>query len=244
MGSTNRVAKKLIAILILLFPFILTSLALPQYSSEQAQTGASKIIKQQVLETYGKLPLSFEANRGQCDSQVKFLSRGRGYKLFLTPTEATLLLRSTQVRSGSIKTKFKRDLRFKKVQSSVIHMQFVDANQNSEIVGLSELPGKSNYFIGNDRKKWRTNVPHYSKVQYRDIYPGVDLLFYGNQRQLEYDFVISPSADPKSILMRFMGADKLDRCTGKPDPTGGGAQDYSATALGLSVVRRSKKGNS
>jgi hypothetical protein len=73
------------------------------------------------------------------------------------------------------------------------------------VTGLEELPGKSNYFIGNDPKKWRTNVPNYAKVKYTSVYPGVDLVYYGNQRQLEYDFVVQPGADPKAIKLGFAG---------------------------------------
>jgi hypothetical protein len=78
------------------------------------------------------------------------------------------------------------------------------------VSGLEELPGKANYFIGSDPAKWRTNIPTYAKVHYRDVYLGIDLLYYGNQRQLEYDFVVAPGADPKKIVLGFEGADKLE----------------------------------
>ena len=70
-------------------------------------------------------------------------------------------------------------------------MKFVGANPAPQVVGVDELPGKSNYFIGNDPAKWQTNVPSYAKVKYEGVYPGVDLVYYGNQRQLEYDFVVA-----------------------------------------------------
>jgi hypothetical protein len=75
---------------------------------------------------------------------------------------------------------------------------------------LEELPGKANYFIGKDPTHWRTNVPTYAKVHYRDVYPGIDLLYYGNQRQLEYDFVLAPGADPKTIVLGLKGAERLE----------------------------------
>jgi hypothetical protein len=140
-----------------------------------------------VLKSYGKLPLRFEVNRGQTDARVKFLSRGRNYTLFLTPTEAVLSSRRV----------------------AVLRMQLVGANQNPETQGLQKLPGKSHYFIGNDSKKWITNVPMYAKMQYKDVYPGIDLIYYGNQRKLEYDFVVAPSADPKTILLAFKGPERL-----------------------------------
>ena len=75
-------------------------------------------------------------------------------------------------------------------------MRLERANPNAKVSGMEELAGKSNYFVGSDRKKWRTNVSNYAKVKYASVYPGVDLVYYGNQRQLEYDFVLAPEADP------------------------------------------------
>ncbi len=118
---------------------------------------------------YGKLPLSFEANRGQTDWRVKFLSRGHGYTLFLTPGEAVLA-----------------------AHDATLRVRLAGGNRRPRIEGFAELPGKSNYFIGNDPAKWRTNVPTYSKIRYRDVYPGIDVVYHGNQQQLEYDFVVAP----------------------------------------------------
>ena len=77
------------------------------------------------------------------------------------------------------------------------------------VTGVEKLPGVSHYLSGRDPAKWRTNVPHYAKVRYEGVYPGIDLLYYGNQRQLEYDFVVSPGADPGRIRLRFEGAESL-----------------------------------
>ena len=95
------------------------------------------------------------------------------------------------------------------LQSPVVRMKLVGANPSPRVSGLEELPGKSNYFIGNDPSQWRTNVPHYAKVQYNDVYPGVDLVYYGNQRQLEYDLVVAPGADPGAIALSFEGVERL-----------------------------------
>jgi hypothetical protein len=86
---------------------------------------------------------------------------------------------------------------------------FFFRQQNRELSRLDELSGKANYLIGNDRKKWRTNVPLYAKVRYREVYPGVDLVYYGNQRQVEHDFIVAPGADPRSITLNLAGAEKL-----------------------------------
>src|SRR5437899_155702 len=168
----------------------------------------SKPVKPALLETYGKLPLSFEANDGQADSQVKFLSRGRGYTLFLTSTETVLVLReggsARNVGGGLPAAKRERG---KALRGTALRMKFVGANPAPAVAGVGELPGKSNYFVGNDPKKWRANVPTYAKVEYGEVYPGVNLVYYGNQRQLEHDFVVSPGADPKVITLGFEGMD-------------------------------------
>ncbi len=161
------------------------SLTAPVASSVLDQTSKAKI-----LESYGKLPLSFEANQGQTDGQAKFLSRGSGYTLFLTPREAVLSLSQSDAHA-------------------VLRMQLLSANPDPQVVGLDELPGRVNYFIGNDPQTWRTGIPTYTRVRYQDVYPGVDLVYYGNQGQLEYDLVVAPGADPKAIRLRFEGADKI-----------------------------------
>jgi hypothetical protein len=99
----------------------------------------------------------------------------------------------------------------------VLRMRLVGGNAQARVVGLDELPGRSNYFIGNDPKKWRTNVPAYAKVRYQDVYPGVDLAYYGNQgEQLEYDFVVAPGTEPDQIKLSFTGADgmRVDAASG------------------------------
>src|SRR5260221_10823814 len=115
-----------------------------------------------VSESYGKLPLQFEANRGQTHKDVHFLSRGAGYSLYLTAGEAVLVLANPDAKAQK--------------RSFALRMSLVGAAREPVVTGLDELPGKANYFIGKDRSKWRTNVPTYAKVQYRNVYPGVDLV--------------------------------------------------------------------
>src|SRR5947207_7339241 len=98
----------------------------------------------------------------------------------------------------------------------VLQMKLVGANQAAKVTALDELPGKSNYFIGNDPKKWRTDVPTYGKVKYQGVYPGIDLVYYGNQRQLEYDFVVAPGADRKAITLETANRNsKIEACQSK-----------------------------
>jgi hypothetical protein len=172
-----------------------------------------------IREGYGKLPLSFEANQGQADSQVKFLTRTGAYSLFLTGDEAVLLLREGKAKD---KDKFPVETRLaaspakansartpKRATESILRMKLRNANVNARVTGLDELAGTSNYFIGNDPAKWRTSVPTYSKVKYEAIYSGIDLVFYGNQRQLEYDFIVAPGVDPHRIAFDVSGAKRI-----------------------------------
>ena len=173
-----------------------------------------------VVEAYGKLPLSFEANQGQSDSQVKFLSRGNGYTLFLTSTDAVLFLQkgapsggAKQHGSGRIDEPVLPQNPNRgddaKTKSALLRIRLVGANPAPQLTGFDDLPGKANYFIGNDPTKWRTDIATYAKVKYRAVYPGVDLVYYGNQRQLEHDFIVAPGADPGLISLRLEGARKV-----------------------------------
>jgi hypothetical protein len=197
----------------LLVIFLGTLLA-GQAPAQQIKPDDTKRIE--LNQAYGKLPLSFEANQGQTDPQVKFLSRGNGYSLFLTPTEAVLVLKKTardnNAQPGVLPSQAINDQQ-KTSQSSlpatVLRMKLVGGNATAKIAPTGELPGKSNYLSGNDPKQWRTNLSNYTKVEYRDVYPGVDLVYYGNQRQLEHDFVIAPGADPKAIRLAFQGTRKI-----------------------------------
>src|SRR6266436_5287206 len=165
------------------------------------------------LENYGRLPLSFEENVGQTAREVRYVSHGSGYELFLTPQEAVVALRPNVPRdlSPRHRTAYIRALRKARrdKQMTAIRLHLEGANPEPQIAGTDPLPTKVNYFIGNDPKKWHTNVPAYARVKYAGVYPGVDLVFYGNQRRLEYDFVVSPGADPKAIALRVDGARKM-----------------------------------
>ncbi len=159
-----------------------------------------------LLSTFGRFPLSFEANQGQTDPQVKFLSRGPGYTLFLTLTGATYFLKSKSQTQNLESFDISQSLPDKTL---VLYIKWIKANPKPEIVGLDKLPGQSNYFIGQDPKKWSTHIPTYARVKYNDIYPGVDLIYYGNQHQLECDFVVAPGVDPKAIGFTVEGVDDL-----------------------------------
>jgi hypothetical protein len=167
---------------------------------------------------FSSLPVAFEPNLGQTDPQVKYLARGDGYNLFLTSNKAVLSLATERTSSLMQKSSHRRapfaklpmmSQRARAVGTSVIRMQVSDANPHAQMLSSELLPGVSNYFSGQDPRDWRTNVPHYARVSYRDIYPGINLTFHGSEQQLEFDFVIAPGADPSPIGLRFDGAKRV-----------------------------------
>jgi hypothetical protein len=181
---------------------------------------------------YGRLPLSFEVNRGQAERSVRFLAHGQGYGLYLTADGAVLTLHKPD--SGATAPRSRRMARLghspeilgapsprkntpgnrpgaepATAATDVVRMQLAGANAELHPAGLEPLPGTANYILGNDPAKWQTGVSTYARVRYAGVYPGVDLVYYGNQRQLEYDFVVAPGADPKPIQLHFDGAKAL-----------------------------------
>jgi hypothetical protein len=169
------------------------------------------------LADYGKLPLGFEANRGQTDSTVRYLSRGSGYTLFLTPNEAVFSLRQGAGKALSPYSAIGSTHSTPELaQDAVLRVQLAASNPNAPITALDQLPGKSNYFRGSNPAQWVKDVPTYAKLQYGNVFPGVDLVYYGNQGQLEFDFVVSPGATADPIRLNFSGARglRLDRPSG------------------------------
>jgi Beta-propeller repeat len=180
----------------------------PKVVSPGAASAPDPKTPARILDSYGKLPLSFEANQGQTDSQVKFLSRGSGYTLFLTEDEAVFSLRGGKAKAAGTQLPPKA---VTPTDTAVLRMKLVSADHAANVTGLDELPGSSNYFVGSDPKKWHRNVPTFAKVKYQGIYQGIDLIYYGNQRQLEYDFVVQPGADPRRIQFDVQGATTVSR---------------------------------
>jgi hypothetical protein len=242
------------------------AVASPRVASPISASQADPKAQARILEGYGKLPLSFEANHGQADARVKFLSRTGGYTLFLTTDEAVLAWSGKKTKETSAQRlkpaslagpggtakptaaepstaepparglRFVSGYRFSDTASpgtleapsgagqrpstlsadpevvatgGVLRMKLRNANPAAKVTGVDELAGTSNYFIGNDPAKWRTKVPTYAKVKYEGIYPGIDLVYYGHQRELEYDFVLQPGANPQAIRLGIAGAKRL-----------------------------------
>ena len=159
------------------------------------QSDVPETIKARALALSSKLPLAFEANHGQTDQSVAYMAHGSGYGLFLTANEAVLALQG-QSKQGT-------------TTSAAVRMQLEGSALQPKISGAEPLPGKSNYLIGNDPSRWVRNVPQFARVQYSAVYPGVNLVYYGKQGQLEYDFVVASGADPSQIRMKVAGAQKI-----------------------------------
>jgi uncharacterized repeat protein (TIGR01451 family) len=162
-----------------------------------SSSGSSPRSKPDARAILGQLPLIFEPNQGQADPRVKFLARGAGYSLFLDTTGAVLAMQTAHSSPTGRTEQF-------------VRMKLVGANPAAATAGTDPLPGKSNYLIGNDPHLWHTGIPQFAGVHYASVYPGIDLVFYGNHGDLEYDFRVAPGADPSQAELQFNGAAKLE----------------------------------
>jgi Beta-propeller repeat/Cep192 domain 4 len=168
-----------------------------------AKTSAS------IVQKYEQLPLAFEPNEGQARNG-QFLARGSGYMAILSPTEAAVALRTAPQRTAAGGAR-QRAAGFDRagLPGRVLRIELAGANRESRLSPFEKLPGKSNYLIGKNPAKWRTNVPNYAKVREQAVYPGIDLVYHGTERQLEYDFVVAAGVNPRLIRLGIQGADKL-----------------------------------
>ena len=161
---------------------------------------------------YGRQPLHFERTDGQDASRITYIARGQGYTLLIAPGEVVLRLQhrdATTERGRDTRLDVSSPAVAPPFETTTLRMEMVGGNRDARATSLDALPGRSNYFIGNDPSQWRTNVPHYAKVRLASVYPGIDLVFYGTGRQLEHDFIVTPGADPRQIQLAFAGADRV-----------------------------------
>jgi hypothetical protein len=183
----------------------------PAMSSRVSQPSSAPV------PVFGGMPLIFEPNVGQTDPQVKFMARGKGYGIFLTGTEAVLKLQGAN-KLGSI--------------SDVVRMKLVGADSRALARGAELLPGKSNYFIGNDPSRWRRGVSQFAQVRYQNIYRGIDLVYYGKQGRLEYDFQVAPGADLDAVGLEFTNSQGMKLEDGAlVIPTAAGLVQFAAPQL-------------
>jgi hypothetical protein len=169
-------------------------------------------------EVYSKLPLQFEANRGQADRRFDFLSRGAGYDVLLSPTGAVFALKENR--------RAKNGGRDSAPRRGVLGMRLVGANRDAAPAGEGRRFGPVNYFRGGHSPRQLVDVPTFGGVRYASVYTGVDVVYYGKQRELEYDFHLAPGADASRVRLRFTGAERLaiERETGDLLLTVGGRE--------------------
>lgn len=144
-------------------------------------------------------PVYFEENADQTGNRLRFIAHGGRYALFLTDSEAVVVLQKQEIRAGKVPA-----------ESATVRLKLSGANAHPSVRGEGMLEAKSNYFIGNDPSKWRTNVAQYAKVRFTEVYRGIDVVFYGNDEQFEYDFVVRPGADVRQIRLRYEGAERIE----------------------------------
>ena len=199
--KTARTITYLIALLIVLTGLLnLTSVHVDSSSDHRHEASAFRYDLTKVKESYARIPLSFVPNYGQANKKVKFTSRGNGYSLALAPTTFTMAVANS--RSGK--------------SASVVQATLLGGNAAAKLTPQERLLTRTNYFIGSDPRTWKTNVPNYAKVKYSGVYRGVDVVFYGNQDLLEYDFIVSPETDPGVIALGFDGVSDM-RIVGQGD---------------------------
>ena len=208
MSNTRRRASLWIACLTVLFGGVaVRSLAAAPGTPETSAVPAH-VTTSQITATVLNAPMSFEVNQGQTDSSVNFIARGSGYTVFLTSTESVMVLQQREATALS-DNHDPVSMESAPIKQSVVRMKLEGANPTPTVSGMEQLPGIVNYFIGNDPAKWRTKIPTYAKVNYEEVYPGIDMAYYGNQGKLEYDFIVSPGADPNQIKLAFEGVSAI-----------------------------------
>lgn len=168
------------------------------------------------LSKHSKLPLIFEFNQGQMDAQIDFVSRGRGYTLSLRSTELDLAFISPKS-TDRIAPQLSHSLPLpspvahdNRQKYTTLHMRLAGANAHAASTGEQKSSVKINYFLGNKPSRWLTDVATYARVKYHDVYPGIDIVYYGDEGKLESDFIVSPGADPSSIAMEFDSLSRLE----------------------------------
>jgi Beta-propeller repeat len=192
-------------------------------SAQPATVNAEQ--RRQIHATLAALPLAFEENQGQTDPRVKYTARGNGYHLYLTSTQAIMSLNGrgrtdSEVRDMMLHKRFgaagtkamllKRKAHTQKGTSvASLTMDFVGAHAEG-IVGRDRQAGKVNYFLGRDPANWHANIPLFGHVEYQKLYPGIDLAFRGEGKQLEFDYIVHPGADAEKIALGFEGANHLE----------------------------------
>jgi len=188
---------------------LVTTISFAQQASGRLPLNGRNAMDAASYANYGKLPLVFEENQGQANLQTRFLARGRGYTAFLASDGMVLSLRPTHVVPTRRTATVPATSSGPSVPPTAIQFRLSGATRNPAVAGEDRQLGRVNYFFGKDPTKWRTNVPTYARVRYKNVYPGIDLVYYGTGRQLECDFAVSPGANPNRIQFQITGANEI-----------------------------------
>lgn len=186
-----------------LSPPVATRLRGRENAFDSISRSRTRLTQARSAQAYSRLPLSFEPNRGQAPRDVSFLARGNGYTLFLTRRGSVLALSRGDARSGGAG---QGSATRSSTSSPAVSMELAGTRSAVRIFGVDREPSQSNYFFGNDPANWRAGIPNYAKVVYQQVYPGIDLVYYGNGGQLECDFVVAPGGDPGNVGWKITGA--------------------------------------
>ncbi|MBI2828240.1 MAG: Ig-like domain repeat protein, partial [Acidobacteria bacterium] len=165
----------------------------PPPEAPRARAAHRGAIDPRLIDQFGRIPLHFESNEGQADASVRFIARGAGYAMYLGASEAAVTIGVSD----------------STLRSRTVRLRMVGANAQPAAKGEDELPSRVNYFRGGDPTAWRTDVRTFAKARYRNVYSGIDVVYYGNQRQLEHDYIVAPGADPRQIRLQLSGVDDL-----------------------------------
>src|SRR3972149_3305628 len=170
-----------------------------------------KTTTNRIQKTYGKFPLHFIRNTGQIDKKVKFYERGSGHSIFFAKEGVYLMFQAPNPDFQIPKNRHAITAsKAKTLTPELLKLAPVGANKNPEIVADDKQKGKANYFIGNDPNKWRTSIPTYKSIIYKELYKGIDMKFYGNNQQMEYDLIVKPDANPSQVRFSYEGIESLN----------------------------------
>jgi len=180
-----------------------------------SQSSSNDMTAKFTIEQFDMMPLAFTENHGQWDDCVKFRANARGATMWYT-TDGVYYQFTRRIPKDNTSLAEKQrmpcdraDIEPDSIEQLMIRASFVGANPDPAIVGHDKMGYKCNYFIGNDPDEWHTDVPNYKAVVFKDVYAGIDLKYYGNGMQMEYDFIVSPGADPNQIMVQYDGAESI-----------------------------------
>jgi hypothetical protein len=211
-----------VAVLLLVTKIVIAQSEMPTWKAGHRDTAGHKLSGQELARAYGALPLGFEPNEGQANRSAQFVAHGPGYTLLIGTSGLAIAYEQSAPNLpllNKLDAQGKRKFEARKIGRMLARLQarkaarvervgLALANPHAHGQPLGKLGETSNYFIGRDPQKWRTGVPNFARVRYQDVYPGIDLIYYGNRSRLEFDFMVSRGANPGRIRLTFPGQDR------------------------------------